>query len=100
MQDLTGFQRDILIVLNGLGASHGAQLKRELERARYSSLLSGRLYHNLDVLVEQSLVQKRDGAGRENEYRLTAEGSTSVREHSEWQQRYVDRATREESILS
>lgn len=100
MQELTGFQRDILFVLNSLGTSHGARLKRELERARYSSILSGRLYHNLDVLVEQSFVQKRDGAGRENEYQLTTDGCKSVQEHSEWQQRYVDEAVQEGPILS
>jgi DNA-binding PadR family transcriptional regulator len=100
MQELTGFQRDVLFVLNGLGASHGARLKRELERARYESVLPGRLYHNLDVLVEQSFVEKREGSGRENEYQLTQEGRASIREHNEWQQRYVDQPAREESIPS
>lgn len=100
MQELTGFQRDILFVLGGLGASQGAQLKRELERSRYSSILPGRLYHNLDVLVDRSLVLKRDGAGRANEYQLTPEGRSSIREHSEWQRRYVDEAVLEGSIPS
>lgn len=100
MQELTGFQRDILFVLGGLGTTHGAQLKRELEGTRYSSILPGRLYHNLDVLVERSFVQKRNGTGRANEYQLTSEGRASIREHTAWQRQYVDEGVHEESILS
>jgi DNA-binding PadR family transcriptional regulator len=89
MRGLTGFQRDLLFVLGHLDSSDGVELKRELERSRYSSILSGRLYHNLDVLVDRSLIRKRDCEGRTNEYRLTPEGREEIRAHRDWQRQYV-----------
>lgn len=93
MQGLTGLQRDLLFVLGGIGSTNGTRLKRELERSKYSSVLSGRLYYNLDILVDQSLVQKRAGEGRTNEYCLTEQGRESLRDHHEWQRRYLGSAS-------
>lgn len=89
MADLTAFQRDLLVVLEGVGSSDGAGLRRELERTRYSSVLPGQLYHNLDLLVDRSLVDKRDADGRTNRYSLTPAGDRAVRDLREWQQQYV-----------
>ncbi|WP_144905668.1 helix-turn-helix transcriptional regulator [Halobellus captivus] len=98
MQELTAFQRDLLFVLSSLEPTDGTQLKRELERAKYSSVLSGRLYHNLDILVEKSLIRKNTGAGRANEYRLTRPGSAVIRDHHEWQDQYLNDAVNEEMV--
>ena len=76
---LHGFKRDLLRALlaveaeSGL-ASYGLAIKRELE-ARYSTEVNhGRLYPNLDDLVQDGLVEKAELDKRTNEYTLSACG--------------------------
>ena len=93
MHELTGFQRDMLVVLGSIDGANGSQLKRELQRTRYASIHPSRLYHNLDALVRRSLVCKENEGGRSNEYRLTSAGRERVRDHHEWQRRYIEGST-------
>ena len=56
MHDLTGFQRDLLYVIAGRDDPHGLAIKEELEEYYESEIHHGRLYPNLDALVDKGLV--------------------------------------------
>jgi len=58
MYDLTGFQRDLLTVTAGIEEPHGLAIKDELEDYYEKEIHHGRLYPNLDTLVEKGLVEK------------------------------------------
>lgn len=76
---LTAFQRDILRAIRIVDASseedtYGLALKRQLETMYGEEINHGRLYPNLDTLVDKSLIQKSKLDDRTNEYRLTSTG--------------------------
>ncbi len=58
MDDLTGFQRDLLYVITGADQPSGQDVKEEIEQYYESELNHGRLYPNLDTLVNKELVEK------------------------------------------
>jgi len=58
MHDLTGFQRDILYVITGLEEPHGLAVKDELDDYYEQEINHGRLYPNLDDLVDKGLLRK------------------------------------------
>jgi PadR family transcriptional regulator, regulatory protein PadR len=53
MKDLTAFQRDALYVIAGLDDPHGLAIKEELEEYYNKTVHHGRLYSNLDTLVNK-----------------------------------------------
>jgi len=59
MYDLTGFQRDLLTVTAGIEEPHGLAIKDELEDYYEKEIHHGRLYPNLDTLVEKRTGRKR-----------------------------------------
>ncbi len=81
--DLTAFQRDLLALLTE-DADYGLGLKDHLESYYGEDINHGRLYHNLDQLVERELVEKVALDKRTNEYRPTAEGRAIVRNRAQW----------------
>ncbi|MGB9963462.1 PadR family transcriptional regulator [Halobacterium hubeiense] len=90
MDDLTGFQRDLLVVTAGLEEPNGLDIKNELERYYESDVNHGRLYPNLDALVEKGLVEKGQRDERTNEYALTPRGDRELRARRKWENRYVE----------
>lgn len=90
MHDLTGFQRDILYVLGGLDSPKGLAIKDELDRYYSSDINHGRLYPNLDALVEKGLVEKGRIDDRTNSYALTGRGRRELEARREWEASYVD----------
>jgi DNA-binding PadR family transcriptional regulator len=90
MYDLTGFQRDILYVISGLDEPHGLAIKDELEQYYESEVHHGRLYPNLDTLVEKGLVEKGEKDRRTNVYSLTERGRRELGARREWENEYVD----------
>ena len=90
MHDLTGFQRDILYVLGGLESPKGLAIKDELDGYYSSDINHGRLYPNLDALVEKGLVEKGRIDDRTNSYSLTARGRRELEARREWESGYVD----------
>jgi len=58
MYDLTGFQCDLLYTIAGQDEPHGLALKEELEQYYEGEIHHGRLYPNLDTLVDKGLVEK------------------------------------------
>ncbi|WP_129116323.1 PadR family transcriptional regulator [Halegenticoccus tardaugens] len=87
--DLSGFQRDLLVVVAGHDQPSGQQLKSDLEDARDEELSHGRLYPNLDTLVNKDYVEKGEIDRRTNFYQITDEGRTALRERREWEAQYV-----------
>ncbi|ADJ16935.1 PadR family transcriptional regulator [Halalkalicoccus jeotgali] len=89
MYDLTGFQRDLLYVIGGLDDPHGLALKAELEGYYDKEIQHGRLYPNLDTLVDKGLVEKSQQDRRTNLYKLTARGQRELSARREWEQQYL-----------
>jgi len=89
MHDLTGFQRDSLYVIAGLDAPHGLGVRDELEAYYEKEIQPGRLYPNLDTLVEKGLVEKSQLDGRTNYYTVTRRGSREIDARSEWEEQYL-----------
>jgi len=90
MYDLTGFQRDLLYVVAGKEEPHGLAIKEELEDYYETEIHHGRLYPNLDTLVEKGLVEKGQRDRRTNTYVLTRRGDREIAARREWEQEYVD----------
>ncbi len=90
MYDLTAFQRDLLYVVAGLESPHGLAIKSELEQYYDSEIHHGRLYPNLDELVDKGLVDKGTKDRRTNVYALTARGERELTARREWETEFVD----------
>ncbi len=93
MHDLTGFQRDLLYVIAGMDEPHGLAIKQELESYYGTEINHGRLYPNLDTLVEKGLVEKGQIDKRTNSYTLTQRGERELEARSEWEAQYYEQAT-------
>lgn len=78
LADLTAFQRDILWVLHHEGALHGLGIKSALRDYYQEDVNHGRLYPNLDDLVEMGLLDKGIRDQRTNEYQLTNAGEYAL----------------------
>lgn len=85
MHDLTGFQRDLLFVVASLDEPHGLAIKDELQKYYDDNVRHGRLYPNLDKLVEARLIEKGQQDRRTNEYTLSSRGKRELIARMEWQ---------------
>jgi len=91
MFDLTGFQRDLLYTIAGKEGQSGLAIKSELEQYYECEINHGRLYPNLDDLVQMGLIEKSEQDGRTNQYDLTQRGVREIEARAEWEHQYVDR---------
>ena len=89
MYDLTGFQRDLLYVIAGADRPSGQDIKTEVGTYYSTDINHGRLYPNLDTLVNTDLVEKGQHDRRTNYYALTDTGETRILERQEWEQQYL-----------
>ena len=81
---LTLFQQNILYVLaESDGADYGLGVKRSLEDLYGEDINHGRLYPNLDQLVDMRLVEKSELDKRTNEYALTEIGREVISEDAQ-----------------
>jgi DNA-binding PadR family transcriptional regulator len=90
MYDLTGFQRDLLYVAAGLDEPHGLAIKDELENYYEKEIHHGRLYPNLDTLVEKGLIEKGKADRRTNVYSVTRRGHREIEDRRQWEDQYVE----------
>jgi DNA-binding PadR family transcriptional regulator len=90
MYDLTGFQRDLLYIVAGMGEPKGLKIKEELEKEYDAEIHHGRLYPNLDTLVEKGLIDKEEIDGRTNAYRATRRGRREIDARREWESQYTE----------
>lgn len=84
LHDLTGFQRDMLAVVSSLDEPHGLAVKGEIEGAYEMEVNHGRLYPNLDSLVDMGLVDKSAIDKRTNKYVITQRGRRELEAHVGW----------------
>ena len=90
MYDLTGFQRDILYVITGLDEPHGLAVKAELDEFYEQEINHGRLYPNLDDLVEKGLLDKGQLDRRTNVYTVTQRGTREMEARRDWEDQYLE----------
>lgn len=100
MDDLTGFQRDLLYVIAGLDEPHGLALKDVLEEYYGTEIHHGRLYPNLDTLVDKGLVKKGEFDQRTNKYGLTERGRREIQARRDWEDQYLGELASVESEAS
>ncbi|ELZ84432.1 PadR family transcriptional regulator [Haloferax elongans ATCC BAA-1513] len=81
--DLTHFQVNILIIL-AEEDKYGLAIKRDLETYYGTEVNHGRLYPNLDDLVEMGLVEKTELDKRTNNYSLTSAGEHLLRNRAQY----------------
>lgn len=89
MYDLTGFQRDLLYAVASLDEPHGLAIKEDLENYYEKEIHHGRLYPNLDTLVEKGLVEKSAKDRRTNVYSLTRRGHREIEARQDWEQEHI-----------
>lgn len=82
-RELTAFQRTILTIL-AEEPLYGLAIKSKLETYYDDDVNHGRLYPNLDKLIERGVVSKSEVDGRTNEYALTEEGYRVLLDHFAW----------------
>lgn len=89
MHDLTAFQRDLLFTIAGLEKPHGLAIKEEIEKYYQKEVQHGRLYPNLDTLVEKGLVEKGSKDQRTNSYSLVSRGERELEARKKWETQYL-----------
>lgn len=82
--DLSAFQRDILAVLARDGTEYGLGIKEAVEDARGENIHHGRLYPNLNTLIEMGYIEMSELDGRTNEYSLTGSGRGELLVYQQW----------------
>jgi len=83
--DLTAFQRDTLFVIASIGPAKGLAVKEELSDYYAAEINHGRLYPNLDTLVDRGLVEKGSMDRRTNSYELTPKGERVLAQRHQWE---------------
>lgn len=89
MFDLTGFQRDLLYVIAGADRPSGQQIKESISDD-IGEVNHGRLYPNLDDLVEMGYVRKGQLDRRTNSYNLTDAGEAVLERRRKWERDYLE----------
>ena len=77
-------------MIAGLDEPHGLAIKKDLENYYQKEIHHGRLYPNLDTLVEKGLVEKGEKDRRTNVYTLTLRGRREIGTRREWEDQYID----------
>lgn len=91
MFELTAYQRDLLYVIEGLGSVMGLAIKAEIDEYYAAETNYGRLYPNLDRLVDKGFVAKGTIDNRTNSYSLTKRGHDALEARREWENQYLAR---------
>lgn len=84
IHELTEFQYSIMFVLAD-NPQYGLGVKRELQQYYGGEINHGRLYPNLDNLIEMDLLRKDKRDNRTNEYILTDRGLSYALGRIEWE---------------
>lgn len=84
LHDLSSFQRDCLATIGQLDAPCGLDIKDRLQQSYDGKVRHGRLYSNLDTLVDMGLIEKGKIDDRTNSYELTPRGRREMSAHVAW----------------
>ena len=85
MYELSGFQRDMIYCIAALDEPYGLEIGRELEEYSSTEVNHGRLYPNLNQLVDEGLLRKEQKDDRTNLYTLTPLGKELIVERRQWE---------------
>jgi len=85
MHELTGFQRDLLYCVASLNEPSGLEIGSELAEYSSTEVNHGRLYPNLNDLIEEGLLSKDEKDGRTNLYELTPLSIELIKERQQWE---------------
>ena len=85
VEDLSRFQLNALLIINEIGSPYGLRIKNELEEYYGEEVNHGRLYPNLDDLIDAGYVDKSKRDKRTNEYAINDAGKEALREIFQWQ---------------
>lgn len=88
MFELTGFQRDLLYVIAGAERPSGQQIKEAISED-VGEVNHGRLYPNLDTLVEKGYVTKGQHDRRTNFYQISDAGLEAIQARRQWEDQYT-----------
>lgn len=89
---LSAFRRNILFVLAKLGPSKGVAVKSKLQNLYAQQIKHGRLYPNLDDLVEAGYIDKSERDQRTNEYALTNKAQKALQTQINWEKKCLEEA--------
>lgn len=84
MHELTGFQRDLLFVIAAENGQSGQDIKAKMD-PHVGEVNHGRLYPNLDTLIERGLVVKGEIDRRTNSYDISDIGRQMLAGNRRWQ---------------
>jgi len=90
MHNLTGFQRDMLYVISSMGKPKGLAIKQKLQEEYEIEINHGRLYPNLDDMVDMGLIEKGVKDKRTNEYSLSEQGRELIEQRRQWEDKHLD----------
>lgn len=85
MADLTGFQRDMLYVIYGLDEPIGLEISDSLTEYYDEEINNGRLYPNLNDLVELGALNKEERDRRSFYYTVSDEGVEMLSNRRTWE---------------
>lgn len=83
--ELPDYRRDILLALAHSGAANGHRIMDILGAIHGEETNDGRFYPNLNALVDNGLIEKRENEHdkRSHEYALSKRGRETIREHAQ-----------------
>ena len=84
MYELTGFQRDLLRIASKETRPSGQQIARIAGGYYEGDINHGRLYPNLDTLIEHGLMEKGKKDQRTNFYKVTEKGHEMIEARDQW----------------
>lgn len=84
MENLTGFQRDLLYIILDEDSSSGQDILESINNHYTQEIHHGRLYPNLDELVQMGLIVKGKQDERTNNYQITQKGIDKLVNRHAW----------------
>ena len=98
IKHLSAFQRDLLYVVADLDTPYGLEIKRGLKEYYHKDVNSGRVYQNLNILVDKGCIEKSAVDKRTNAYTLTQKAVIAMKNRHHWQQTQVERRIQIEAL--
>lgn len=89
MNNLTGFQRDLLHLVAGLDDPNILTIKESLEEYYVKDVRHDRLYPNLSTLVESGLITRNRTAKDDIYYKTTEKGQRDIRARRAWENKHL-----------
>ena len=87
---MTDFRWKALYVIADAEPVKGTKIKAKLEDYYGTEVNHGRLYPNLDTLVDMGLIEKRKRDKRTNEYLLTELAESAIAHQQQWERDRFD----------